>query len=196
MSILSFSFLLLLDIFSVSAFDSLVSIPTGVSGFAARLQICATTAGIKKYVSIIMKKREKHGEIILQGKTKLDTIDFVVSKSLIDPYINHDEFIVVNNKLRKYNEMKEEIKKPETLSGIHNINMVDISRKTYKRKAVEAKVDMDGVLWLNEKFIEEGLDNKNLQVITVKYPSGYRKRRYELVDEPKNNGTEFLYTKN
>ena len=74
--------------------------------------------------------------------------------------------------------------------------MVDISRKTYKRKGVEAKVDIDGVLWLNEKCREEGLDNKKLQVITVKYPSGYRKRRYELVDQPKNKGTEFLYTKN
>ena len=48
--------------------------------------------------------------------------------------------------------------------------MVDISRKTYKRKGVEAKVDIDGVLWLNEKYREEGLDNKKLQVITVKYP--------------------------
>ena len=101
-----FSFLLLLDIFSVSSFDPLVSIPTGVKLFAAGLQICAATAGIKKYMSIIMKKREKRGEIILLGKTKLDTIDFVVSKSLIDPYINHDEFIVVNNKLREYIEMK------------------------------------------------------------------------------------------
>ena len=183
MTILCFSFFLLPDIFSVSAFDSLVSIPTVVSSFAARLQICATTAGIKKYVSIIMKKREKRG-------------DFVVSKNLIDPYVNHDKSIVVNNKLREYNEMKEEIKKPGTLSVIHNINMVDISRKTYKRKGVEAKVDMDGVLWLNEKYIEEGLNNKNLQVITVKYPSGYRKCRYKLVDEPKNHGTKFLYTKN
>ena len=98
--------MLLLDIFSVSSFDSLVSIPTGVKLFAAGLQICAATAGIKKYMSIIMKKREKRGEIILLGKTKLDSIDFVVSKSLIDPYINHDEFIVVNNKLREYIEMK------------------------------------------------------------------------------------------
>ena len=29
-------------------------------------------------------------------------------------YISHDEFFSVNNVLREYNEMKEEIKNPET----------------------------------------------------------------------------------
>ena len=34
----------------------------------------------------------------------------MISKALIDLYINYDEFVSVNNKLREYNEMKEEIK--------------------------------------------------------------------------------------
>ena len=38
----------------------------------------------------------------------------LISKSLIDSYICHDEFILVNNLLREYNEMKEEIKNPKT----------------------------------------------------------------------------------
>ena len=33
-----------------------------------------------------------------------------LSKTLIDSYTNHDEFVSVNNVLRDYNEMKEEIK--------------------------------------------------------------------------------------
>ena len=64
--------------------------------------------------------------------------------------------------------------------------MVNISRKTYGRNGVETTVDSNGVLWLNENQMEEGLDHKSLRVTTVKYPSGYRKHRYELVDEPKN----------
>ena len=32
-------------------------------------------------------------------------------KSLIDSYIGHGKFVSLNNALRKYNEMKEEIKK-------------------------------------------------------------------------------------
>ena len=47
--------------------------------------------------------------------------------------------------------------------------MVDISKKTYERNAVETIGDSDGILSLNEKHIEEGLDHKNVQKITVKY---------------------------
>ena len=47
---------------------------------------------------------------------------------------------------------------------------------------------------LNEKHIEEGLDHKTLQVTTVKYPSCHRKHRDELVDEPKIQKKQNLYT--
>ena len=43
-------------------------------------------------------------------KDKLNTIEVLISQSLIDSYISHDEFVSVNNVLNKYNEMKEEIK--------------------------------------------------------------------------------------
>ena len=63
--------------------------------------------------------------------------------------------------------------------------MVGIIRMTYERNYVETMVDSDGILWLNEKHIEEGLDYKNLQMVTVKYLSDPRKQRYELENEPK-----------
>ena len=47
--------------------------------------------------------------------------------------------------------------------------MVDISRKTYERNGVETIVDSNGVLWLNEKHIQEELDHKNFRMATVKY---------------------------
>ena len=34
--------------------------------------------------------------------------------------------------------------------------MVDISIKMYKRNGKETIVDNDGLLWLNEKYMEEG----------------------------------------
>ena len=40
-------------------------------------------------------------------------------------------------------------------------------------------------MWLNEKFIEKGLDHKNLLEITTKYNPNHRKHRYELVEETK-----------
>ena len=63
--------------------------------------------------------------------------------------------------------------------------MVDISRKAYERNDIEKIVDNDGILWLNEKNIEEGLDHKNLREITTRYHSDNRKHRHELVEQPK-----------
>ena len=45
--------------------------------------------------------------------------------------------------------------------------MVDISTKTYERNGIETIVDNDGILWLKEKHIEEGLDHKYLWEITI-----------------------------
>ena len=62
---------------------------------------------------MINNKRKKLCNIVLLAKPKLNTIEVLVSMSLINPYINHDKFALVNNLLREYNEMQEEIKIPE-----------------------------------------------------------------------------------
>ena len=96
---------------SISAFASLVCVPVGITSSAVGLKICAITAGIKKYKSII-KKKNKHDKIVLLGKDKLNTIEVLISKTLIHSYTSHDEFVSINNVLREYNEMKT--KNPET----------------------------------------------------------------------------------
>ena len=62
-----------------------------------------------------MKKNKKneHDKMVLLGKDKLNIIEVLISKALIDSYISHDEFDSVKNALKEYNEMKEEIKNPE-----------------------------------------------------------------------------------
>ena len=39
----------------------------------------------------------------------------LISKSLIDAYISQDEFVIVNNMLKEYDDMKEEIKNLKSL---------------------------------------------------------------------------------
>ena len=55
---------------SISAFASLLGIPIGITSSAIGLKICAITAGIKKYKSIIKKKRKKHDRTVLLAKSK------------------------------------------------------------------------------------------------------------------------------
>ena len=49
---------------SISAFASLIGILIGITSSAIGLKICAITAGIKKYKSIIKKKKKKHDKIV------------------------------------------------------------------------------------------------------------------------------------
>ena len=88
---------------SITAFDSLVCVPFSITSSAIGLKMCAFTAGIEKYKSIIKKKKKKHGKIVLLGKDKLNTLEVLISKTLIVSYISHDKFA-----------SKKEIKNPET----------------------------------------------------------------------------------
>ena len=86
---------------------------------------------------------------------KLDIIQVSLHEALINSYISHDELVSVNNVLREY---KLEIKKKKNFlnfRGTHYINMIDISRRTYKRNGIEIIVDNNEILWLNKKQIEK-----------------------------------------
>ena len=98
----------------ISAFASLICVPVGIVSYAIGINICGIIAGIKKYKQIIKKKKKKHDKIVLLGKGKINVIEVLISKSLINSYITHDEFVSVNDVLREYNEMKNKIKNPET----------------------------------------------------------------------------------
>ena len=44
------------------------------------------------------------------AKPKLNRIEVLISKALIDSVTSQDEFVLINNILKEYNEMKEKIK--------------------------------------------------------------------------------------
>ena len=73
--------------------------------------------------------------------------------------------------------------------------MVDISRETWEINDIKITKDNDGILRLVKKHIKEDLDHRDLQEITTKHHSNHGKHRYELVNEPKINAIEFLWTK-
>ena len=62
--------------------------------------------------------------------------------------------------------------------------VVEITKETFENNDIEAIIDGVNISWLNERHIEEKLGHKNLPAITNKYNKIYKKRRYELVNEP------------
>ena len=71
--------------------------------FSNRIKTFSIAAGTKNYKSIIKKK--KHDKIVLLAKSKLNSIEVLVSSN-----ISHDEFVLIDNVLKEYDEMREEIK--------------------------------------------------------------------------------------
>ena len=56
------------------------------------------------------KKRKKHDKIVLLAKSKLNGIEVLISKTLIDSKISHDEFVLLNNVLKELYDMKKKKK--------------------------------------------------------------------------------------
>ena len=82
---------------SISALASLVGIPIGGASSAIALKVCTIILGMKNCKSIInIKKKKKHDE----AKSELNRIEVLVSKTLVDSNISHDEFVLINNMLK------------------------------------------------------------------------------------------------
>ena len=94
----------------ISTFASLVGIPIGIMSSAIELNICVITAGIKKYNSVIKKKKRNHDKIVLLAKSTLNNIEVLITKALIDSNISHNKSVFINNVRKEFYNMKEEIK--------------------------------------------------------------------------------------
>ena len=82
----------LLDV-SIFAFASMFGIPVAITSSAVGLKVCAISEGFKKYNSVIKKKKKKHDKKLkLLAKSKLNTLEVLISKALINLNIRYDFF--------------------------------------------------------------------------------------------------------
>ena len=57
--------------------------------------------------SITMKKKKKHDKIKLLAKSKLNSVEVLISKALIDLNISHIKFVLIHKVLKEYDNMKD-----------------------------------------------------------------------------------------
>ena len=65
-----------------------------------------TTGIIKKLLSITRSKKKKHDKILVLTKSKLNSIETLVSQALIDLEISHEEFVTILKERDKYDKIK------------------------------------------------------------------------------------------
>ena len=69
---------------SVASHATVVGIPVGLAGASLTIVFSLTTGVIKKLLKITRKKKKKHNKIIMLAKSKLNSIETLMSQALID----------------------------------------------------------------------------------------------------------------
>ena len=77
---------------SIISFTSVIGIPTGITNASFTLIFSLTTGIIKKLLKETRKKRKKHNKILILAKSKLNSMETLISQALIDLDISHEEF--------------------------------------------------------------------------------------------------------
>ena len=52
-----------------------------------------------------MIKKKNDEKIVLLRKTKLNSIEVLISRDLVDSFISYDDFLLVNNLIKEYSDM-------------------------------------------------------------------------------------------
>ena len=65
---------------------------------------------IKKLLSITKNKKKKHDKTLMLAKSKLNSIETLLSQAFLDMEISHEEFIAIFKEKDKYEKMKENVK--------------------------------------------------------------------------------------
>ena len=95
---------------SIASHATIVGIPVGIVGSSLTLIFTISTGVNKSSLRITKKRKRKHNKIIALAKSKLNTIDMLLSSALSDSKISHEEFTNIIAEKNMYENMKENIK--------------------------------------------------------------------------------------
>ena len=95
---------------SICSFTSVVGAPVGIASASFTLIFSLTTGIVKKLLNITRNKKKKHDKILMLAKSKLNSIETLVSQALIDMEISHEEFVTILKEKDKYKKMKDNLR--------------------------------------------------------------------------------------
>ena len=91
---------------SIISFTSVIGVPAQLANASFTLAFSLTTGIAKKLLKLTRKKKKKHNKIVMLAKSKLNSIENLMSRSLIDLEISHEEFKTIVNEKEKHEQMK------------------------------------------------------------------------------------------
>ena len=95
---------------SIISHLSVIGISAGIISSIFILLFSVITGVIKKLLKETRKKKKKHSKIDMLAKSKLNSIETLISQALIDLDISHEEFKTILGEKEKYDQMKESVR--------------------------------------------------------------------------------------
>ena len=112
---------------------SVVGAPVGIASASLILIFLVTTGIIKKLLSITRSKKKKHDKILMLAKSKLNSIETLVSQELIDMQISNEEFNVILKDKFFFEKIKENVRYVSEKKENMRLNSVNSKTKKITR---------------------------------------------------------------
>ena len=109
---------------SICSFTSVVGAPVGIARARFTLIFSLTTAIVRKLQSITRNKKKKHDKILMLAKSKLNSIETLVSQALTEMEISHEEFVAILKEKDKYEKMKENVRSENEKQELRRLSSV------------------------------------------------------------------------
>ena len=91
-------------------FASIVGAPVGIASASFALIFSLATGIVQKLLNITRKQKKKHDKILMLAKSKLNSIETLISQALIYMEKSHEEFITILKEKDKYEKMKDNLR--------------------------------------------------------------------------------------
>ena len=92
---------------SIASYAAVVGIPVGIAGSSLTLIFMISTGINKSSLRVTKKRKKKQNKIIALAKSKLNTIDTLLSSALNDSKISHEEFTNIITEKIIYENIKD-----------------------------------------------------------------------------------------
>ena len=125
------------------------------------------------------------------AKSKLDSMETLVSQALIDMKISHEEFNAIIREKQKYERMKENVKNVSECSSaekeesifcvcMHKMDSFALFTANVWRKSDVETIEYSGKIWINQGHLQEKLDIANISDRSQYYSDEFKKMRCKI----------------
>ena len=95
---------------SIISFTIIVGAPVGIASVSLPSFFSLTTGIVKTLLNITRNKKKKHDKILMLAKSKLNSIETLISQALFNMETSHEKFITILKEKDKDEKMKDNLR--------------------------------------------------------------------------------------